>query len=276
MKTVVLGLRIDPCSNVHVGDGESCIRQLRLIAESPELGDRSVHLIYNFSEDVFKNLVSEVSALNDQCHLVTKSTPLAVHPCSAEDEFLSRFNQILFKYSRDEYLQKVAFQIPTADNRFGVFWVFAAIEKQNNGSWELIKTPSAPQGEEFFAFGSGPGFFNRMVLDETDRQVVSGLRNQLDENEAFELISSLEDTKSRRVDNTSCMSCHAVQSLRSRNDKFKLDNWDYFNISEFERQSSHSPGRADIRHFGYRFGQPKISTRVHLESAEAVSYLNKD
>ena len=274
-KAIVLGLRLDPCSNSHLGVDAQCTPQLRLVAEEPDLKDRSVHVIYNFAEPDFQKLLKDLKSLNDRCDSLEGNMDLAVHPCSKDAEFLSRLNNLVVEHATNERLKKVAFQIRTSDNPLRVLWTFAAAEL-NAGKWELIKTSFAPQGEEFFAFGVGGGEFSGVILNDLDRKVVEGLQRKLSEPETTNLVSLLEDTSQARVDNTSCMSCHASPALRSRFDSLKAVTPSYFVISDQERESSFSPGSADIRHFGYRFGLPKISNRVLIETQQTVKLLNRE
>lgn len=273
-RAIVLGLRLDPCSNSHKNNAEQCIPQLRLVAEEPDLEDRSVHLIYNFSETDFKTLLLDMKKLNDSCGKIDVELELSTHPCSRDPVFLNNFNQLVLKHATNKRLKKVAFQIRTSDNPLGVFWIFATAELKA-GVWGLIKTEFAPKGEEFFAFGKDNGHFSDLNLGKLDKEVVKGLRGELDEKEVDSLVSLLENTVKVRVDNTSCMSCHASPALRSKFESLRAATPSYFQLSELERALSQNAGSADIRHFGYRFGVPKISNRVLIETRQAVNFLNQ-
>ena len=97
-KAMIVGLRIDPCSNGTFSEVAKCVPELRLVGEDADLEDRSLHLIYSLSQENLSNILQDIVQLNSSCEsLKQNSDTLSVHPCSGNFLFVRNFNSIVFR-----------------------------------------------------------------------------------------------------------------------------------------------------------------------------------
>lgn len=268
---VIYGIRLDMCKNINLKpDLKNCIPELRLVGEAPILEDRSVHLIYEISKVNANEMLNKIKVMNSKCSALKGKKGLEVHPCSHETWFITSINAQVKQYAKEEKLKKVTFQVLTSDNMVGAFWRFAGIEKKKD-TWNAVNTHATQKNEEFFGFGEGSNLFEHVNLNNLDKKVSLGLKNELEREELINLITHLEDSAKRTPENTSCLSCHASQALRARDPLMAKET--YFETT-LEQDYSPNKGKVDIRHFGYRHNKAKISSRVKKETKSLVDFIN--
>ena len=298
----VVALRYDPCFPKSALAPETCLEQIRLIAQ-PFSGsgfqDVSMHLLFQISEGARTpnaRILNSLLAIKNLSAAKTQGVPLVVHP-GLEDELkkYARVNgpvaeqllQLIKTYGQQKNLKEVTFTDADFNNNGPWFFMGGRIEKEN---WVLDPIPGV-KNKALLQTTDENGFISDNVPAENigitpfmtfDDQGL-GIKQTLAESEVYRLHRT-ENPKFANPRNTDCASCHVVASKQFA---FKLDDKESsylfrspVGITGYSLASNHPNGHSGlgtsevVRVLGYSMQSAIITPLAAASSALVASQLN--
>lgn len=305
----IVAARIDPCfpdlaELTH--NPSKCRRQLRLTAQpviaEPESGgpadgkaythDAAIHLFYEFSEPVFREIATQWLALGDaKTH--DPQTRLDIHPRMAAEGLngvtAKGFAQLISKFAGDASLVQVA-----AMQGRSVAWQFVSL-RRTGATLAPLEIPLVPESNGQSLTANENGLFDIQPPTTVSMQLeplvgtfvaegVGGGNVRFDASKAdlaraMQVSATIDDPTSQFHPGTlDCATCHVATRARKRAATAGVDEK---NLTTYQNSRdltlvtpaalANSPQQ--VRAFGYRDRTQVLSQRVVNESAAVADAL---
>lgn len=300
----VLGMRVDPC--FHEGPTPvQCRRQIRLIWQPLKLEqnitstfDASLHSFYDLSDEEFKTLLNELTALKKTKAAKNDFLPLGINPFIKQEgldgEYLLSLRKIILKYIGESNLNRITFMQLFPNEKTWLFGGFDFKDKKAiplviprlNRNAQVFNNSVSLDRPFWFVGGIKPelpeGIENLKILI-TDSRVIAP-QDEEEIKAAVKAAFRFENPETHNPGTVDCASCHVAQPARAwatrqypwfqfdvlhKQDIYKSDR-DLRNLSPMQ------PHTNIVRAFGYFMNRPFVAQRTINESAEVIKYINQN
>lgn len=287
----VVAMRLDPCFPSLALAPDGCRAQVRLVLQLLSDGatlsaeDAAVHVFYELPSSELDALVAELLELKKQAGVNTTRKPLGVHPALAAETnggpFTDGLRKAVFARIGASRLVRVTTMSVIQD---GFQWRFEGFEVTDaaKGTTSPIDIAKAGIASQEFTGTRPEMIFPAVATDDDIRGLFldsDGTRPAqaaLDSGSRAAL--EIENPKTRDVEATSCVSCHAAGPARRRAENSFgssfADAPEAYRNADFDLSTPFAgTDTNELRAFGWFFTQPQVSARVVNDSAEVVSFL---